>query len=52
MIEENNKTLKQLDMMIEATTQFNKQIANDIHIQECQIEAIKELNRQLSVINF
>ena len=49
MIEENNKTLKQLDVMIEATTQFNKQITNDIHIQECQIEAIRELNRQLGI---
>jgi len=51
MIEENDKKLKQLDVMIEAVTNFNKQITNDIHIQECQMETVRELNRQLGVIN-
>jgi len=49
MIEENEKKLKQLDVMIEATTRFNKQIANDIYNQECQIEAIRDLNKQLGI---
>jgi hypothetical protein len=49
MIEENIKA--KLDV-IEVTTQFNRQIANDIHIQECQIEAIRELNKQFSITLF
>jgi len=49
LIEENNKKLKQLDVLIETATQFNKQIANDIYNQECQMEAVRELNRQLGI---
>ena len=48
-IDENNNKIKQLDAFIETATKFNKQLCNDIYQQECQMEAVRELNRQLGI---
>lgn len=49
VVKANNDKLKELDVMIEFVTQYNKQLDDDIYRLQHQLDNTRELNRQLGI---